>query len=419
MKLVKSANYLTAIMFVAAGVLAGCQPTHNVSSHLRDLSYDPNAKNIALLFGAANGLPGISDDLQHMKEVFEDSKVGNAFQVVMVEEASRDQILKATQDAAVAAGENGTIVWYFSGHGAESGDLMTTAGMLPFLSVTEAIRSVRQTPVKRMFVFLDSCFSGQMVDGSAIVKSLRAKDAGEEVSDEYMKTVAENYADVAADSFFDQSPTAKLAPSAYEQLIVMSASQRYETSLAGSGGSEFTGALVNVFRKFKTSNPDGTIGDFLAAVKKETAASTSGAHTPAFRVMPEQEILNDSFFAKPRQSVPQTNPGAQSIGSKMVVAIGAGDAASNSARLYVGTDLSIVKVGLCSGRKDACLRSPQIFLEFRAAPSQTVITPIPAGGVVYEGAKPIVIEASKPVTVLGFDSTGKVVTTRTIQFRKN
>jgi len=421
MKLAKPVKTLTSVVFVLASLVAGCQPRIDVSSssRLRDLSYDPNAKNIALLFGAANGLPGITDDLNHMKQVLEDPQGGNGFQVIMVNDATRDQILNATKEAAVAAGENGTIVWYFTGHGASSGELMTTGGMLPFAEVSDAIRSVRQTPVKRMFAFFDSCFSGQMVDGSATVKRLTSKNFSDGISDQVMKDAAENYADAAAGSFFDQSPIVKMGPSAYEQLIVMSASQRYETSLAGSEGSEFTNALSNVFRAMKSSKPNATIGDFLEGVKTETTRSTGGSHTPAYRVMPEQAVMGDTLFAKPRQQNLQNNPGVPQAALKMIVAIGPSDATSNAARLYIGTDASIAKVGLCSGRKDACLRNPQVFLDFRLAQAQNVIAEIPTGGVVYESAKPIVIEGSKPVTFLGFDANGRVVATRTIQFRRN
>lgn len=129
--------------------------------------------------------------------------------------------------------------------------------------------------------------------------------------------------------------------------------------------------------------------------------------------------MGDTLFAKPRQQNLQNNPAVPQVALKMVVAIGPGDATSNAARLYVGADSSIAKVGLCSGRKEACLRNPQVFLDFRLAQAQNVIAEVPAGGVVYESAKPIVIEGSKPVTFLGFDANGRVVATRTIQFRRN
>ncbi len=439
MKLAKPVKLMLGVVFAIVGGLTGCQPRATIGSQLRDLAYDSNAKNIALLFGAANGLPGIQDDLNNMKQVLEDPQGGKAFEVVLIEDASQGQILKATQDAAIAVGENGTIFWYFSGHGASDGELMTTQGMLPFSLVTETIRSARSTPVKRMFAMFDSCFSGQMVDGSAAIRNPSSVDnsfgapstayslvsaggGGNGITDEYMKGVAENYAGRAAASFYDKASIAKLAPSAYEQMIVMSASQRYETSLAGSSGSEFTNALATVFSEFKTGRANATIGDFLDAVKKQTANSSGGHHTPAFRVMPEQGVLNDTLFAKPRDSNLQNNPGSiqpQALASALIIAIGPGDAASGAARLYAGTDAAIRRVGLCSGKKDACLRNPQIFLEFRDAPAQNVFPSIPSGGLVYESVKPMILEGAKPVTFIGFDAGGKVLATRTIQFRRN
>ncbi|MEY4630411.1 MAG: Caspase domain, partial [Pseudomonadota bacterium] len=151
-----------------AGVMAmtsACVQRNNAAGKLRELSYDPSAQNIALLFGAPNGLPGIPEDLESMKAVLEDPQGGNGFKVVLINEATSEQILDATRKAAVDAGENGTIFWYFSGHGAESGTLMTVGGMLPFSKVTDVVRDARQTPVKRFYAMFDSCFSGQMVDG--------------------------------------------------------------------------------------------------------------------------------------------------------------------------------------------------------------------------------------------------------------
>lgn len=419
MKLAKPVKLMLGMVFAIAGGLTGCQPRATIGGQLRDLAYDSNAKNIALLFGAANGLPGIQDDLNHMKKVLEDPQGGNSFEVVLIEDASQGQILKATQDAAIAVGDNGTIFWYFSGHGASDGELMTTQGMLPFSLVSETIRNARSTPVKRMFAMFDSCFSGQMVDGSATVASA----GGNGITDEYMKGVAENYVGSAAASFYDNASIAKLAPSAYEQMIVMSASQSYETSLAGSSGSEFTNAISTVFSEFKSGRANATIGEFLDAVKKQTANSSGGHHTPAFRVMPEQGVMNDTLFAKPRERNLQNNPGdsiqPQALASPLIIAIGPGDAASGSARLYAGTDAAIRRVGLCSGKKDACLRNPQIFLEFRDAPAQNVFPSIPSGGLVYESVKPIILEGAKPVTFIGFGADGKVLATRTIQFRRN
>ena len=440
MKLAKPVHYFTALILAAAGFVTSCSPRHSVPAHLRDLSYDPNAKNVALLFGAANGLPGIEDDLNHMKAVLEDPQGGNAFEVIVINNASRQQILEATQDAAVSVGETGTLFWYFTGHGAGSGDLMTTGGALPFAQVTDMIRGVRQTPIKRMYAMFDSCFSGQMVDGSAAINGMNypgnglfnqpqttlALAGGTEVTDQHMKDVAENYADIAAGSFYDQSAVAKLAPQAYEQLIVMSASQQSETSLAGSEGSKFTNAVAGVFSSFKTNRPQATIGEFLEAVKSETARLSGGHQTPAFRVMPEQQVMADTLFAKPRQQ--NLQPGAQpapngapgvGMSRSMALAIGPGSATNGAARLYVATDASVARIGLCSGRKEACLRNPQVFLEFRAAGEQTVIAPVPAGAVVFESSRPVAIEAAKPVTFLGFDASGKVVSSRTIQFRRN
>ena len=316
-----------AIIFLGIG---GCKSNNKqirANSKLRDLSYDPNAKNVAVLFGAPNGLPGITEDLNMMQKILEAPQTG-AFQVTVVNEASRDQILQATKDAAIAAGENGTIVWYFSGHGSADGGLMSTKGKLPFLDVTAAIRSVRKTPVKRMFVFLDSCFSGQHVDGTAIIKSLRAKDASDEITDEELNDLAQNQADLVADTFIDDSSEDELtvksgaikarrpvvrrpvpsprATDTYAQLLVLASSSREERSIAGKNGSVFTVALFEMFSCIEASGDNLTIGKFVDGVKNEVV-QTNATMTPVFRAMPNDGILNDTLLLKPRQGIlPET-----------------------------------------------------------------------------------------------------------------
>lgn len=429
------ANFAALILISGVLFMPGCGSKFEDPGRLRDLAFDSSAKNIALLFGAPNGLPGIGDDLNQMKKVLEDSSAGNAFEVIVINEATKEKILEATRDAAVRVGQNGTLFWYFSGHGAQDGTLMTIGGMLPFSQVTDAIKASRDTPVKRMFAFFDSCFSGQMVDGGAVVK-------GETLAGSAMlKEAAESYAQSAADTFHDSGPIAVMAPNAYEQLIVMSASQRSETSLATSAGSMFTNSVANVFRDFKKSKPGATIGDFLTAVSADTRQSSGGHHTPAYRVMPEQAVLGDSLFKTGNSGqtpAPQSNPNVPRIDSgsdslqppaqpqaqpqsgpaRLIVGLGASNESNGSARLYVLTAAPVTKVGICSGSKNVCVNNPQVFLEFRAATAQSVFARVPSGGFVLESVKPLVLESGKPVTFLGFDAAGKVVVARSVKFRK-
>lgn len=430
-------GFFSAVVVFTLLATVGCAPKFRASGQLRDLAYDSSAKNIALLFGAPNGLPGIDRDLASVKSVLEDPRAGNSFEVRVINEATKEKILEATRDAAIKVGQNGTLFWYFSGHGAESGTLMTIGGMLNFSEVTDVIKSSRETPVKRMFAFFDSCFSGQMVDGSATVKSGQGASFGLQGDDStFLKQVAESYAQTAADSFHDNSAVAVMAPNAYEQLIVMSAAQNNQTSLATSGGSIFTNAVANVFRNFKSSKPNATIGDFLNGVTDETKESSGGHHTPAYRVLPEQGVMSESLFktggSSQNQAPPQSNqngpqpdanggdiqPQQQSGPARLVVGLGRTNAENGSVRLYVLTGAPVASVGLCSGTKEVCQANPQVFLNFRSAQQQTVFPRVPAGGLVLEAAKPLILEAGKPVTFLGFDASGAVVTVRTVRFRK-
>jgi hypothetical protein len=309
--------------------------------------------------------------------------------------------------------------------------------MLPFSKVTDVVRDARQTPVKRFYAMFDSCFSGQMVDGGAAIRpgnsafdermnrpyySLTANEAEASQADQFLKVTADTYADAAAGSFYESSPIAKIATQAFEQLIVISASQRYETSLATGEGSQFTNALKRVFKRMKTDNPNATIGQFIDAIKAETKASTGGHHTPAARVMPEEGVMDDTLFIKPvrqqRQDSlqQQRNDAPPNAAPAIAVALGAADQASGSARVYVNVESSIARVGLCSGRRDACVRAASVFLEFRDAADQAVF-PAADGRKTLESAKPLKLAAAKPVTFLGFDAAGKVVVSRTIQFR--
>ncbi len=441
MKAIRMSNWVhVAAMTTVMTVSSGCMQRKMASGKMREISYDPSARNIALLFGAANGLPGIPEDLESMKAVLEDPAGGNGFKVVLINEATTKQILDATRQAAVDAGENGTIFWYFSGHGAESGSLMTIGGMLPFSKVTDVVREARQTPVKRFYAMFDSCFSGQMVDGSAAinnrVNTRPGSDSGNDseyalvaatsryAEADYLKVTAQTYADIAAETFYDRSPVATMESQPFEQLIVISASQRYETSLAGSNGSQFTNALKAVFKRMKSNSPNATIGQFIDAIKSETRSETGGHHTPAARVMPEQGVLDDSLFVKPnRQRTPDsqlqpqgTEPAPQNAAPAIAIALGAMDQASGSTRIYANVDGAAGRVGLCSGRREACVRTGTVFLEFREPATQEVFPQV-TGRKVFESAKPLRIAAAKPVTFLVYDATGKIIASRTIQFR--
>ena len=161
--------------------LVGCVYRAPQDGQLKELVADPRAGagNVALLFGedqagTINELAGVKADLKNMEDILR--WPDNGFETTKHDGLDKAALLKATTDAAANVPDDGTLLWYYSGHGVEDGrlvprDALTVSGepnTALFISgedLYQALRNARQgrPPLARLVVILDSCFSGQWV----------------------------------------------------------------------------------------------------------------------------------------------------------------------------------------------------------------------------------------------------------------
>lgn len=360
---------------------AACAPTERDAA-TKDLVADRSGKNIALIFGASNGLEGVATDLAELERLFKSPQYDLGFEVHVVEEASESTILKESAKWAKEAGESGTLFWYFSGHGAEDGTIYTADGnLLGWREVAKSIKAARTTPLKRLMVLEDSCFSGAIVDGSQSIGKYAATSAD-----------AIQGAFAAANKAYD-------AP-LYEQILILSASRKTETSAdtgAGQGGG-FTASFRAVLEKLKTSAADkATIRDFVTKTQKETEQNFG--HTPQYRAEPEALVLDDLLFK-----------GTGSGGVALALAVGDDDGAGH-VPAAIGAGADVTKVGICKGDKAACSASKQIDVAFGAGSAK-------GGRLVFRSAAALALESGATITLLGFKSDGSLAAAVPVQATK-
>lgn len=150
---------------VALALSAGCN-RKQANSSMKELTGDPSAPNIALLFSDDSDLVGPEYDITNFSAFLRSVNHQYRFGVHEGRKASKATILDATSQALQRVGQNGTLLWYFSGHGvADRGGAVVTAGgsYLYYSELSNAIARVRQTPVKRLILLVDACFSGTAV----------------------------------------------------------------------------------------------------------------------------------------------------------------------------------------------------------------------------------------------------------------
>lgn len=287
-------------------------------STLDDLAFDSQATNVALIFGARNGLAGVATDVQEMSRVLSDASYGFTFTTESNVDSSKQQIIDAIKSKSAKVGDRGTLALYFSGHGTSDGRFVTTQGYLGFDEVTSAIRAGRGgRPVKRVLVFNDSCYSGNWIDGAnGMTGAASLLDGGSTEGPNGRGSVA---LDAKDGDKFAEGTTSAISRSmqaenrrneVFEQLMIMSASRDSETSLdlGASNGGAFTYSLRKVLGRLKSGKPNAKMKDMIQDTVDLTKATYR--HTPQFKAFPAN-MLEGTLFGKTAQAaVPTAVPTA-------------------------------------------------------------------------------------------------------------
>lgn len=287
-----------ALLIMGATLLIGCGRKNELSD-IKLRPFDPTAKNIFMVMGAPNGLPGVSTDVREMSKVLGDASNGFNWTVVSNANAPKDYILRELTASAAAVGGNGTLGFFVSGHGTRDGQFVTANGNLSYTEVANAIAAGRAEPLKRLMAFNDSCFSGHWVDGNgALPEDLKLMGESPEFfadpSPEEAQQLAETQADMMKDELMGSGQKGK--GDKIEQFLTFAASKKSQTSLdyGRQQGGAFTWSLRQTFANLKRDNPNATLGD-LARTTADSTWRETRHHVPVYKAVPAT-ILDEQIF---------------------------------------------------------------------------------------------------------------------------
>lgn len=234
----------------------------------RSLVTNNSANNRALLIAAANGLSGLDYDIKNLQEIGNNEAYGFKDTTLWDDKASVPNTKAVLATLAHEVGEDGTLFFYFTGHGTKGGLYMGDQGFLHVSDIRESIEKGRQGmgPVDRLVIMYDSCYSGSMVD------PVRRNLFSEEL---FSLDMATQMADDVVREFNTRD-----AANYWKSVFVFASSRSDETSLASPVGSIFTLALKKAFDEAAKSN--GTMGKLVELSKTYTEG-----HHPVERFVPE------------------------------------------------------------------------------------------------------------------------------------
>lgn len=282
--------------FVASlvcGAAAGCgDSTNQMGTSLKGLAHSAGGRNVAVLMGSPNGLPGVPTDIVELDHVFKSTELDLGFdEVVKDDSANTDEIFEATANAAAGAD---SLFWYFSGHG-NTGILLAEDRSFTFSEVAEAVMAARNNrPLERLVVMIDSCYSGSFVDGrTPIIPSGQAGNLGD---GDTVRSKCAPLSGTMASAEDALAEIGKYQGSLYNQAFVLASSTKNETSadLGRSRGGAFTWSLRGVINEASANDRDATILQIAERTRRDT--EDVGGHTPVWRAFPSSLVLGEKFF---------------------------------------------------------------------------------------------------------------------------
>jgi uncharacterized caspase-like protein len=187
--------------------------------------------------------------------------------IVENQKGTEAEIARNLTQLAQDAREDGTLFFYFSGHGSV-GKLMVHNTNMKIASIRAALEKGRQNlgPMARLVMMFDSCYSGSLLD------PVRALFPMTKQTEELLAN------SIFADALVKEMENDRAQPY-WQKLFVFASSRADQTSLASPDGSIFTLALKKAFGEATKAN------DTLATFVKKTQDYTKG-HNPVARFSP-------------------------------------------------------------------------------------------------------------------------------------
>lgn len=231
---------------------------------------NPLGANQALIVGVAKNLPGIDIDVRNVNQMATHADYQFSAILLQNSQGTTSRISAELRKLSGQASADGTLMFYFSGHG-NRGLIQVQDRTMRVSEIRSAIEKGRNGmgPLRRLILFFDSCYSGTLLDpfrnllkpGSFDEKTesaLLTEEVAREMTRPSRNGESRNY---------------------WEDLFVFAACRANETSLASGKGSIFTLAMKRAFEESMTQNL--TMGEFV----QKTQAYTQGHH-PVARLVP-------------------------------------------------------------------------------------------------------------------------------------
>lgn len=256
---------LFCMMALTLAVIPACRTTEKLGddSDLASLAANPDGRNIALITSGLNQTP---DEAQESKDAAERVRrllkmIGGNFEVREVQEATKDELLALTEQAAKDVGSKGTLFWYVATHGWSDGFEMKQ-GRVKAVDLEGALRKGRgDKKMRRLMMIFDYCGSGGTVNEFQLTEGQAGRGP------QSFATVIDDLADRLSTGDSLGLQDAPEAARFYNEAIFLSpATETQETF-----GDTLTIAMTNVVKEAKATRPDLTIGQFLATTAKLVA----------------------------------------------------------------------------------------------------------------------------------------------------
>ena len=273
---------------VVFGVLIGfgsCKTVTAPTSRQKFTVADKDAKNFAIIIGSQNELLGVGRDVENVSKMV--TSLDQGYDVHVLNYATKKQILGKADEISRNLSADSTVFFYYSGHGAENGELMTE-GLDPMNLREVADRLAHSIPnarFKRFIAVIDACHSGQYVNGT---EAMFLESKGFSVQNFVMGLT--NGSGQPNTGLFSttgerNAGNSQIKATPFEQGLVVAAARAAEESL--DGGTSMGGYFTYSWKTALSSGGSKTIRDVLETTKQLTQKVSNSFHTPEWRAMPE------------------------------------------------------------------------------------------------------------------------------------
>lgn len=369
-----------------------CRPQGELSSRVKIAPADRNAKNVAFIVGSPNDLSGVDRDIAEVSAMIKQADFG--YEVVVINRATASQVLSNAEEIGRKLSENSTVFFYYSGHGSADGYLITEGlQTLRLSTIAKRIgKGYGKGKFKRFIAVMDSCYSGQNINGREQMFLTSQQNAVQETLHEAVDNMAS-----------DMKPKAN--PNLpFEQALLLAAAQSNEESL--DFGPSVGGAFTASWRKILSQDlkKEGvSIGALLEETRAETRRRTGGSHTPVWKAMPES-LLTEKLVATSTSDVNADD-----------IFMALGDA-SDGAMMFtsIPVNVSVGAIEICKGDKIACSTGSAPKLATFVNASDLKIE----NRAVFRSEKSIALAHSDVLTVVVRDASGRSIGARSVTVKR-